>query len=65
LKSIIYSQIGDPFISRIVAHYRVEESGVTDKEVKDEIADYMPRVPYYALKAYEENNGKMPKLLEK
>jgi hypothetical protein len=43
----------------------VEESGVTDKEVKDEIADYKPQVPYFALKAYEENHGKMPKLLEK
>lgn len=40
LKSIIYSQLGDPYISRIVAHYKIEELTVTRKDIKDEISDY-------------------------
>lgn len=65
LKSIIYSQIGDPFISRIVARFNIEEISVTGKDVKDEIKEVVPRVPYYALKAYEERGGRLERLLEK
>jgi hypothetical protein len=65
LKSIIYSQLGDPYISRIVAHYKSEEMTVTRKEIKDEISDHQPRVPFYALRAYEDHQGKLEKMLSK
>lgn len=65
LKSIIYSQIGDPFISRIVAQYNIDEMTLTKKDVKDEIRDFTPSVPFYALKAYEERGGPLDRLLEK
>jgi hypothetical protein len=42
LKSIIYSQIGDPFISRIVAQYNIDEMSLTKKDVTDEIRDDVP-----------------------
>jgi hypothetical protein len=65
LKSIVYSQIGDPYISRIVAQYKIEELAVTNQDIKDEVADYKPKVPYYALKAYEEKQGKLEKMLNR
>jgi hypothetical protein len=65
LKSIIYSQLSDPYISRIVAQYRIEEITVSKKDIREEVAEYKPKVPYYALKAYEEKEGKLEKMLNK
>ena len=65
LKSIIYSQINDPFISRIVAQYKIEDLTISNKDVKDEIADYAPSTPFYGLKAYDENGGKFERMINK
>ena len=65
LKSIVYSQLGDPFISRIVAHYKIEELAVTGQEIHKEVQDYQQKVPYYALRAYEERQCKLEKMLNR
>lgn len=38
---------------------------MTNQDIKDEVADYKPKVPYYALKAYEEKQGKLEKMLNR
>ena len=65
LKSIIYSQVGDPFITRIVAQYKIEDISLSGKDVREEITDSGHGVPYYALKAYEEKGGKFERMLNK
>jgi hypothetical protein len=65
LKSIIYSQLSDPFISRIVGQYKIENFTVSRSEIRKEVQDYRPPVPFYALKAYEENSGKLERMLNK
>ena len=43
----------------------MEDIALSDQEVKDEIADTKPKVPYYALRAYEERGGKLERMLYK
>jgi hypothetical protein len=38
---------------------------VSRSEIRKEVQEYRPPVPFYALKAYEENSGKLERMLNK
>ena len=48
-----------------MAQYKIENFTVSRSEIRKEVQDYRPPVPFYALKAYEENSGKLEKMLNK
>jgi hypothetical protein len=48
-----------------VAQYKIENFTVSRSEIRKEVQDYRPPVPFYALKAYEENSGKLERMLNK